>query len=408
MKNISIYTFINIVFLITFISVVALFSIFIKLDQQKFQIEQQNQFDLISNSFLSQLKHHPTNDEIITLSNKLNLSKIENRDENINILKQAIVIYQKELNNSRVRIFSLKNKHYIYIQSIGYNLMFELYIQKNYNFYIAIIILTFISFLLLFLYMALNKKLNPLSLLNQKITQFSNGDLNIKIDIDSTDEIGKISSSFNIAIENINTLINSKNLFMKNIIHELKTPITKGLIVANMIETNSNEDKELLIKSFTTLNTIINQLSNIEKLKTLHLQIKKEKINIDDTITQILSILDIKHDEIKLDIENIAIYANKDLFGTMLKNLIDNAYKYNTTKPIKLEIKNGKIIVKSKGVKLQKPLSHYTQAFVQEKKNNHGFGLGLYIVNEIAKLHNFKLTYFYEDGYNIFVLNIQS
>ena len=58
---------------------------------------------------------------------------------------------------------------------------------------------------------------------------------------------------------------------MKNIIHELKTPITKGLFLANMIKTSQKKDKELLIKNFNTLNTIINQLSNIEKLKSNHL-----------------------------------------------------------------------------------------------------------------------------------------
>jgi len=37
-------------------------------------------------------------------------------------------------------------------------------------------------------------------------------------------------------------------------------------------------------------------------------------------------------------------------------------------------------------------------------KNQNGFGLGLYIVSEIMKIHGFGLEYRHYDGKNIFIV----
>jgi two-component system OmpR family sensor kinase len=404
MKNISITTFIHLIFAITIIAITLVFLLFIQLDQQTFNLNQQNRLTIIANTFLTKLKHHPSTNEIDTLAHKLNINPIKKRKIYMDVLNNAKVVHQKEAKYFRFRVFDLKNKQYIYIQSIGYNLMFKINTPKNYSLFVAFFIFILIFFIIFTLYIILHKKITPLKQLNNKIKQFSNGDLSVNIEINTKDEIGQIAKSFNEAIENINSLIESKNLFMKNIIHELKTPITKGLFLTNMIQTDQKDDKESLIKTFTTLNTIINQLSNIEKLKTDKLKFSKEKIDIEGTINQIMIMLDIKDDQLIIEKKDISIIANKDLFGILLKNLIDNGVKYSTKKPVELNVLQNKLIVSSYGEKLNKELSHYTQAFVQEKKNSDGFGLGLYIINEIAKLHNFKLEYEYKDNKNHFIL----
>ena len=310
MRNIPISTFIHTIFFVALISITALFFVFLEFDKQAYQTNQENRFELISNSFLTKFKHKPTKEELTVLSKKLNLREIEDREQNIHILNKAKVVYTKETKDSRVRVFSLFQNHYIYIQNIGYNLMYKIDIKINYTFYIAISIFIFILITILFLYIALLEKLKPLKILNNKIQQFSKGDMDIKVQIDSQDEIGQISKSFNDAINNINTLINSKNLFMKNILHELKTPITKGLFLANMIQTDQEKDKQQLINNFNTLNEIINQLSNISKLRTNHLQIHKQKIDLKRTVDQIIIMLDIKSSDIEIDMKDYSKFMH--------------------------------------------------------------------------------------------------
>jgi two-component system OmpR family sensor kinase len=382
----------------------SLLFLFIKRENQAFQHNQESRYLLISNTFLTKFYHSPDDFQIEKLSKKLNLTRIKNRDKNIRILNNARVIFAKESIDSRVRVFQLKKKFYIYIQSIGYNLMYEINVEKNYKLFIAVVLFNLILLLILMLYFAILKKLRPLKNLHNEIIKFSNGDLGVELKDLSKDEIGQISKSFNTAIKNINQLVNSKNMFMKNILHELKTPITKGLFLSNLIETKNEEDKKSLIKTFNTMNSIINQLSNIEKLKNIHLNIKKEHIDLDLMFEQLFAILDIDKDKIaikKLD-KDIDIIANKELFTTLIKNLVDNALKYSTKDPINIDIKKQGMNIISFGEKLEKPIDYYTQAFIQDKKNSPGFGLGLYIVQEIINLHNFKLEYSYKNGRNIF------
>jgi two-component system OmpR family sensor kinase len=386
------------------VAITLVFFLFVKLDQQSYALNQENRLHMIANAFHSTLKHNPTLEEIENLGTKLNIKLIKKRDTYIDILNHAKVIHQKEARYFRFRVFNLKSLSYIYVQSLGYNLMFKINMAKNYSLFIAFFIFVLIFFIIFTLYIILHRKIAPLKHLNNKIKQFSKGDLSTNINIKSKDEIGQIADSFNEAIKNINSLIESKNLFMKNIIHELKTPITKGLFLTNMIETDQKEDKEALIRTFKTLNSIINQLSNIEKLKSNDLHFSKKNISLKESIEHVLLLLDAKKENIKLDIKDIEIIANIDLFNVIIKNLLENGLKYSTKKPIYVKTEKNKIIISSYGEKLKKELHHYTQAFVQEKKNSSGFGLGLYIVNEIAKLHKFKLEYEYKDGKNHFIL----
>ena len=59
------------------------------------------------------------------------------------------------------------------------------------------------------------------------------------------DEVGTISRSFNEAINIINNQSKSKDLFMRNMMHELKTPITKAMFIAETLE---NEKLEITFK----------------------------------------------------------------------------------------------------------------------------------------------------------------
>ena len=402
MKNISISTFINIIFSIAIIFICLAFGIFIKLDQQKHRMIQHQRYEIITKSVLSY--HNFTPKIIDDLEKKLDIKYIDNSDLKLKILNQAITIYQKEYINIRLRVFNLDDKYYIYIQRFGLNMMFldKVYIRSNILF--IAIAFVFVLLMTLLLYILFRKKLKPLKELNNSIQQFSKGDFSVHIDIKSKDEIGQISDSFNQAITNINLLINSKNLFMRNIMHELKTPITKNLFLINMIETKQTQDKELLIKNLNLMNDTINELANIEKLKTDFLNLQKESINILQLLQELIANTDISEVKIINNTKNPNIVVNRPLFVILLKNLLTNGYKYATDHHIYIKILDNQIVFKTKGDKLSKDLEYYTQPFSQETKNSQGLGLGLYIANEIAILHHYRLHYWHDKGYNNFSL----
>jgi two-component system OmpR family sensor kinase len=406
MKNISILTFIRILFIFVFLAIFVAFGLFIRMDIKKYKLQQQDRYELIANGFLSGFDYLSSDEQWTLLYEKFEVRPVEEDELKLEILNDAKTIFKKESNGTRIRIFSLYLNNYIYVQQGRFNLMLKDVKKRSYSASIAIALFLMICIILIVFYIMLIKKLRPLKKLHKAIMEFGQGDLNVSQLSTTKDEIGQISRSFNDAITNINTLINSRNLFMRNMMHELKTPVAKGMILANMIETNNQQDKQLLINTLEQMNQLISTLANIEKISMINQTIIKNKTNFNDILDDIKKQLYLHKDEMVEQNCSIDIIVNVELFTIVVKNLIDNALKYGKSIPIYLKCEEDKIIVSSKGDKLQQPLEYYIQPFSQEKKNSSGFGLGLYIVNEILKLHQFKLEYNYQDGINSFIIKL--
>ncbi len=404
MKNISILTFIRILFIFVFLAIFVAFGLFIRMDIKKYKLQQQERYELIANGFLSGFDYLSSDEQWTQLYEKFEVSPIEEDELKLEILNDAKTIYKKESNGTRIRIFSLYLNNYIYVQQGRFNLMLKDVQKRSYSASIAIALLLMICIILIVFYWMLIKKLRPLKKLHKAILDFSQGDLHVSQLVTSKDEIGQISRSFNEAIENINHLINSRNLFMRNMMHELKTPVAKGMILANMIETNNQKDQELLVNTFEQMNELISTLANIEKISMINHTVVKKKVEFSEILDKIKKQLYLHKDEMKEENCSIDLIVNIELFTIVIKNLIDNALKYGTSIPIEVKCTNKKIIISSYGEKLKQPLEYYLQPFSQEKKNSQGFGLGLYIVNEIINIHQFKFDYVFENDKNNFII----
>ncbi len=334
---------------------------------------------------------------------QLNAKEVANKQKRSEILEQANRLMHTTTLHTTMDIYNYKDKIYISIKNYNLNVIFRDDPMRQYDFSKIIIAALGVLSLLALLYLLLLLKLRPLKILNENITKFKKGDFTLYNNINSQDEIGAISENFNQAIENIRYLIESKHLFMRNIMHELKTPLTKALFLANMIETNNKKEKEELITTLNDMNNIVKQLANIDKFQSQFSNLVLESIDIKELIGTIKEELQTENIKVK-EHEKLELIANRELFYTALKNLIENGIKYSSDQSVTIEIFSNKIAISSKGAPLKRELEYYTQPFTQEKKNQKGYGLGLYIVSEILKLHHFKLEYQYSDGFNIFTI----
>jgi two-component system OmpR family sensor kinase len=87
-----------------------------------------------------------------------------------------------------------------------------------------------------------------------------------------------------------------------------------------------------------------------------------------------------------------------------VKNILDNGIKYSKNKKVLIIANRNSIEAISEGEPLKNNLEFYTQPFSQEEKRSGGFGLGLYIVQNIVDKLNYKFQYRHEDGKNIFTI----
>ncbi|MBF7065243.1 sensor histidine kinase [Arcobacter butzleri] len=277
--------------------------------------------------------------------------------------------------------------------------------EKDFK-YFWLVVLFSIDILLLWFFMFIEKKLKPLISLKKDMKNLSNGNLQISTKIDGRDEISQVAKEFDIALKQLKELRDSRNLFLRNIMHEFKTPITKGRLITDIYE--DSERKFILIRVFQRLEYLLSEFAKIEELTSGKITLDKRKYYVVDLIEQAFDILLLEEDVIEVEYSHeLKIEVDFELFSIALKNLIDNAIKYKTEQKPKIIINEDSIQIINKGKELSKDIKEYFKPFNHDYETaTSGLGLGLYISNNIIKIHKFELNYIYEDGYHNFFIKI--
>ncbi|RAX58972.1 two-component sensor histidine kinase [Helicobacter monodelphidis] len=269
-------------------------------------------------------------------------------------------------------------------------------------------ILTFMAFfIVIVLYILIIKSLMPLRGLRKSIRKFAQGEQNISCVIPHNDEIGELSREFDNAIKKISALNQSRHLFLRTIMHELKTPITKGRIVAEMVENQTQ--KERLIFIFMRLNSLIDEFAKIEEMSSKNYKISKQEYPFQEVLDSVFKQLmnDYKQNEsIIYPQEDFIVKVDFEMFSLALKNLIDNALKYKSEGSVIIETDANSIIVKNYGQPLLYPINEYFKPFFKDSKNPHsqGLGLGLYIIKNTLEAQGLKFQYAYQDQIHHFII----
>ena len=405
MRNLSVTTFIHILFSIAILILIATFMLFLSWDKDRQKINEYKRYQLISITFLSKLQLNPGQEALDKLYKDLLVKEVPKKlrikiREQIESEGETVFTGGSAL--GQVRVFEIEDEHYIYVQRMEHNLLLQDDRPEKYYFEIAIALAIFLIGLLLILYLAVLRKLYPLKKLLKQIQRFAQGDMNTRITYLYDDEIGKIAKSFDDAIVHINNLSKSKNLFMRNLMHELKTPITKGRIVVEMIEDEAS--KKTLVRAFERMNELISELAEIERVTTQSFEPTFEYVMLDEVIRRSQELLMASPESVTVEVNNVALATDVKLLSLAIKNLLDNGIKYSKDKHVSMRSVGDGLEISSKGEKLQHPLSYYIEPFSQEEKRSSGFGLGLYIVHNILEKLGCGLDYKYVDGYNIFII----
>ena len=344
------------------------------------------------------------------------LKNIENKNyintillkNNLKILKELPnssnqIIYSQDYTFGKIEILKeiFDNEFLIKINYLDEEYILKTPDEENLNEKNILNFLVFLDIFVLFLiFLYILTLLSPLKKITKQITNFANGELSSRININSKDEIGILANTFNNMATSLENSIKTREELLRDIGHELRTPIPKGTFAIEKIDDFSQ--KELLKKIFVDLEILTNELIELEKLNLTKLNLTN--FTVETLIVESLGKLYLE-DESKVEIhinENFKINADLYYLSTALKNLIDNALKYAISYSIIIEANKNEISISNKGQKLSKEIEYYLKPFTQELSQRDGFGLGLSIVKKIIDKHNFKLEYFYENGNNIF------
>ena len=212
-------------------------------------------------------------------------------------------------------------------------------------------------------------------------------------------------------------LYDLKNDFVSNMTHEFKTPIStislacEAMNDSDMMVGNTESVKpyvKMIKDENKRLSLLVEQILQSAVLDRGELQLKKEKVLINEVLHEIALHADLRirsiDGKVKLDIpiQLIEIETDRMHFTNLITNLVDNGIKYSEGSPeitIKLE-KEGTgylLSVSDKGIGIKK--EHISKIFDKLYRvptgnlhNVKGFGLGLSYVKAIANLEGWNIT----------------
>ena len=298
---------------------------------------------------------------------------------------------------------------------------------KDYNSQITaycIAVSVIVSVVLAVIMIAMLLKLtSPLRKLNRAAIEITAGNYSKKVDIKSHDEVGELASSFNAMsshvqshIDELSKLTESKQQFVDNLAHEIRTPITAilgyGEVLGN--EKISIEEKNMAISYILSQSERIKNLSAklIDLAYLGSVQADMERVALHEIIQSVEATVrkscEEKNIEFIKHIEVDFLYTDRDLLETLIQNLVENAVRAvaengTITFTAILEDNHVAILVADNGIGMnQDELSKISEPFYRVDKSRSrkhgGVGLGLSLCNNIATVLGAELSFTSELG----------
>ena len=248
------------------------------------------------------------------------------------------------------------------------------------------------------------KLTNPIRKLDSAADAISAGDFKRRLEITGSDEISRLSETFNRMAENLEKQESLRKKLISNVAHELRTPITaiKGE-VEGMMDGLVPADKEHLHSLYEEINRIKKILEGIEDLSQSEagaFWLRKQKIQLKPFLNNIIE----RFSKLFLDKgitfkfspdEELVMNADPDRMSQIIVNLLSNALKA-TERGGNIWMKTGKqdsgVFIEigdtGHGIK-QEDLPFIFERFY--KVSEGGLGIGLAIAKELADAHGGKI-----------------
>ena len=335
----------------------------------------------------------------------MNYELFESKEEIKNILSnnKKIIFARSNKHNETFKIFEIDGKIYLFFEKFDTQILIKDLESKNLtNSFYTIFVFVSLLIVITILYINTLKKLLPLKELKDKVINFGDEKFDFELSNSSSkDEVTLLANEFKKSAQKLKNIKESRNIFIRNIMHELKTPITKGKFLLQLEKSDENIEKLKMV--FNRLESLINEFATIEELISQNRVLEKKSYFLEDLLDNAKDILMIDDNCVKNSYENIKLNVNFKLFSIAIKNLIDNAIKYSNDKKVEVLTQNEDILFVNSGKKLEGDFEKYLEPFYS-KSSNESFGLGLYIVFNILKANGYNLLYKYEDSKNIFTI----
>lgn len=252
----------------------------------------------------------------------------------------------------------------------------------------------------------------PLKRLTLAADRIGHGHLDERVEIQTKDEIGQLSTAFNAMVDNLNRQEILRKQFTADIAHELRTPLTsiKSYIEAfqdNVLPANQ-ENLSSIHEEIDRLVDLSSDLKDLNVAEIGALTLILEPVDLKHLMRKVIRSLHPLMQEKQLTLnwnappELVSTTGDGRLLTRLFYNLVHNAYRYsNINGQITLSLSQtpdfAEIRIKNTGIGIpEKDLPFIFERFYRADKSRTretgGTGIGLALVQQITDLHQGTIT----------------
>nr|MBX2826197.1 HAMP domain-containing protein [Gammaproteobacteria bacterium] len=176
------------------------------------------------------------------------------------------------------------------------------------------------------MYLLIRRMLRPVQDIQQGVRRMGQGELDYRVPIRSDNDLGELSTSINTMASDIEQMLDAKQQLLLGVSHELRSPITRARIAAQMLEESTNRDR--LLDDLAEMETLITEILESERMNSGHAALHREPVDLGALLTTVVDELSLRHFSIEIDPAVASVNLDEARVRLLLRNLLGNAQRH--------------------------------------------------------------------------------
>lgn len=248
----------------------------------------------------------------------------------------------------------------------------------------------------------------PLARIADAAQRFGEGQLEARSEIKTNDELGDVGRAFDQMADRTATVLQSQRQMLADISHELRTPLARIRVALELVSEAPHAARDVLADLTFDLDEVDNLIADILVAARLEgaganaPELRREEVTLDELLSATAARFSARYPDRVLEIDivdgtEIQLHCEPRLLRRAIDNLVENAAKYSTTGPVRIEARrasDGKLTlrIRDQGIgmstdELQQAFTPFWRADSSRSRQRGGVGLGLALVRRIVHAH---------------------